>query len=307
MNPNKKTPENAFKFICKECDFGCCKESDFNRHLLTRKHKILTNPNARLTKNAADSNFQCPCGKSYKHMSSLCNHKKKCSMQTNLLHDNTSSSNNIVSILLNQNMELIKQNQEFKDLIMDQNKKILEIARDDKVTNNTTNNTTNNFNLNFFLNEQCKDALNIMEFVNTIKLQLSDLDMMGKLGYTEGISKIFIRGLKELDIFKRPIHCSDLKRETLYIKDKDAWEKENSENMKIKQAINYIANKNIKQIPTWVKENPTSEDTETKKHMDYVHILHESMGGSSTESDLKKYNKIIRNVAKEVVIDKEKI
>lgn len=156
------------------------------------------------------------------------------------------------------------------------------------------------------MNEQCKDALNIMEFVNTIKLQLSDLELVGKLGYTEGISKIFIRGLKELDIFKRPIHCSDLKRETLYIKDKDAWEKENGENVKIKQAINYIANKNIKQIPLWVEENPSAEDTETKKHMDYIHIVHESMGGSSLESDEKKQNRIIRNVAKEVLIDKNK-
>jgi hypothetical protein len=129
--------------------------------------------------------------------------------------------------------------------------------------------------------------------------------MVGRLGYTEGISKIFIRGLKELDIFKRPIHCSDLKRETLYVKDQDAWEKENEENIKIKQAIKYIANKNIKQIPQWREENPSAEDTETKKHMDYIHILHESMGGSSQESDEKKHNKIIRNVAKEVIIDKK--
>jgi len=307
MDPNKKMPKNAKIFSCEICDFKCSKESNLNIHFLTRKHKILTNPNAGLTKNAAVLGFSCHCGKNYKHMSSLCNHKKKCLNQEKLAHDTPCQSNDIVSILLNQNMELIKQNQEFKDLILDQNKKILDIARDDKITNNTTNNnTTNNFNLNFFLNEQCKDALNIMEFVNTIKLQLSDLDMMGKLGYTEGISKIFIRGLKELDIFKRPIHCSDLKRETLYIKDKDAWEKENSENMKIKQAINYIANKNIKQIPQWKEENPTSDDIETKRHMDYIHIVHESMGGNSSEPDEKKYNKIIRNVAKEVVIDKEK-
>ena len=142
----------------------------------------------------------------------------------------------------------------------------------------TTNHHTNHFNLHVFLHEQCKDALNLMEFVNTIKLQLSDLDMMGKLGYIEGISKIFIRGLKDLDIFKRPIHCSDLKRETLYVKDKDAWKKHDGENVKIKQAIIMIANQNIKQLPVWVKENPTAEDTETQKHMDYIHIVHESMG-----------------------------
>ena len=296
MLANKKMHENAQNFYCEICDFRSSRESNFNTHLSTRKHQILINPNADVAKNADKNEFSCGCGKKYKHMSSLCNHKKKCTFVKE-------ENKDMMSMLLTQNMELIKQNQEFKDLILDQNKKILDIAKEGKITqNNTTNNTTNNFNLQFFLNEQCKDALNLMEFVNSIQLQLSDLDMMGKLGYTEGISKIFIRGLKELDIYKRPIHCSDLKRETLYVKDKDAWEKENGENIKMKQAINYIANKNIKQIPQWKEENPTSEDIETKKHMDYIHILHESMGGSSQESDEKKYNKIIRNVAKEVVI-----
>jgi len=296
MLTNKKMQENAQSFYCEICDFKSSRESNFNTHLSTRKHQILINPNAGLEKNADKNEFSCGCGKKYKHMSSLCNHKKKCTFVKE-------ENKDMMSMLLTQNMELIKQNQEFKDLILDQNKKILDIAKEGKITqNNTTNNTTNNFNLQFFLNEQCKDALNLMEFVNSIQLQLSDLDMMGKLGYTEGISKIFIRGLKELDIYKRPIHCSDLKRETLYVKDKDAWEKENGENIKMKQAIKYIANKNIKQIPQWKEENPTSEDIETKKHMDYIHILHESMGGSSQESDEKKYNKIIRNVAKEVVI-----
>ena len=158
--------------------------------------------------------------------------------------------------------------------------------------------------MQFFLNEQCKDALNIEDFVNTIKLQLSDLDMIGRVGYTEGMSKIFIRNLKDLDIFKRPIHCSDLKRETMYVKDKDSWEKENGENVKIKQAIKGIENKNIKQLPQWRAENPAAEDTDTKKHLEYKHILIESMGGSTLEDDNKKHNKIVRNVAKEVVIDK---
>jgi len=280
--------------------------SQYTRHLLTPKHQM-----ANCGKNLANKKVPnvsiCICGKEYKYLSSLCKHKKTCE-KFQKSSENSDNPNNVI-------IELIKQNQDFKELIIEQNKQLIEMAG--KVGGNTihnthnTNNTnhtnnTNNFNLQFFLNEQCKDALNIMEFVNTIKLQLSDLDMVGRLGYTEGISKIFIRGLKELDIFKRPIHCSDLKREILYVKDKDAWEKENDENIKIKQAIKYIANKNIKQIPQWKEENPASEDTETKKHMDYIHILHESMGGSSQESDDKKNNKIIRNVAKEVIIDKNK-
>ena len=170
----------------------------------------------------------------------------------------------------------------------------------DNVTNNNGNNT---FNLQFFLNEKCKDALNIEDFVNQIKLQISDLDMIGKVGYVEGITKIFLKNLKALDIYKRPIHCSDLKRETLYIKDKDAWEKENEENKKIKKAIKGIENKNVDQIPQWMNENPAYNDYDSNKHIEYHHILIESMGGSSNDDD-KKHNKIVRNVAKEIVIDK---
>ena len=300
---NKKFQKSSEHFSCELCDYNTSRKSQYTRHLLTPKHQMANNGYI-LANKKVPSISACICGKEYKYQSSLCKHKKTCEK----FQKSSEPSNDII-------IELIKQNHDFKELIIEQNKQLIEMAG--KVGGNTihnthntnhTNNTnnTNNFNLQFFLNEQCKDALNIMEFVNTIKLQLSDLDMVGRLGYTEGISKIFIRGLKELDIFKRPIHCSDLKRETLYVKDQDAWEKENEENIKIKQAIKYIANKNIKQIPQWKEKNPTSEDTETKKHMDYIHILHESMGGSSQESDDKKHNKIIRNVAKEVIIDKNK-
>jgi hypothetical protein len=143
-----------------------------------------------------------------------------------------------------------------------------------------------------------------MDFVNSLTIQLTDLENIGRLGYTEGISKIFINGLKQLDIFKRPIHCSDLKRETLYVKDENIWEKDSEEKGKIKQAIKSIANKNIKQIPDWQKENPSSQDTSTKKHDEYMKIVGESMGGFNAEEDERNYNKIIKNVAKEVTIDK---
>jgi hypothetical protein len=210
----------------------------------------------------------------------------------------TDISNNVI-------FELLRQNKEFKDLIIEQNKQIMELAKEkNTVINNTTNNN-NQFNLQFFLNEQCKDALNIGDFVEQIKLQLSDLDMIGRVGYVEGMSKIFMRNLHALDVFKRPIHCSDLKRETLYVKDKDAWEKENGENIKIKRAIKEVECKNIKQIPKWREENPSAEDTETKKHLEYQNILLEAMGGSTMEDDNKKHEKIIRNIAKEVIINKK--
>ena len=307
----KSCDKVAHNFSCSICDYFTCKKSSYDKHILTDKHKNNKKGDPGDEKVAKSCFFTCVgCEKMYSSRNGLWKHRKIC---TEVKADSTLApipqQNDLVILLLNQNMELIKQNQEFKDLLADQNKNMLELVG--KVGGNTTNNNnttnsnnTNNFNLQFFLNEQCKDALNIMDFVNTIKLQLSDLDMIGRVGYTEGMSKIFIRNLKELDIFKRPIHCSDLKRETLYVKDKDAWEKENGENVKIKKAIKGIENKNIKQLPQWRAENPTAEDTDTKKHLEYQHILCESMGGSTLEDDDKKHNKIVRNVAKEVVIDK---
>jgi len=301
----EKTSKNINKYSCEKCDFKCCKLGDWKRHNATDKHK-----NTQMIPNGyeegAELHHVCICGKQYKYSQGLCKHKKVCNFQ-----DKSSTTTTPTDMSYNIILEIVKQNQEFKELLIEQNKenqklqqRLLEMASKIGNTNCNNNNKTNNFNLHLFLNEQCKDALNIEEFVNTIKLQLSDLDMIGRLGYTEGISKIFIRNLKELDICKRPIHCSDLKRETLYVKDKDAWEKENGENIKIKKAIKGIENKNIKQLPQWRAENPSAEDTDTKKHLDYQHILCESMGGSTLEDDDKKHNKIIRNVAKEIVIEK---
>ena len=172
-------------------------------------------------------------------------------------------------------------------------------------SNTTINNTTNNtFNLQMFLNVQCKDALNIMDFVNSLELKVKDLENMAKLGYSDGISNIFINGLQDLDIKKRPIHCSDLKRETIYIKDQDTWEKENDERNKLKLAIKTIASKNIKQIPLWQKENPGCLDSSSKKNDQYLKIISNAMSGSTIEETQKNYDKIISKVAREVVIQK---
>jgi len=313
-----KIPKIPKKYECEICNVICSHKGDFNKHMLTSKHKknaYGNNGNSMEIINIPNTQNFCECGKKYATKSGLWKHKQNCNFQKQIQQPIAiDMSYNII-------LEIVKQNQEFKEIIMEQHKhmietnienqklqqQLLDIAKEGKnITNNTTNNTNNQFNLQFFLNEQCKDALNIDDFVNQIKLQLSDLDMIGRVGYVEGISKIFLRNLKELDVFKRPIHCSDLKRETLYVKDKDAWEKENMENTKIKQAIKGIEHKNIKQIPFWVKENPTAEDTETKKHMEYQNILLEAMGGSTLENDDKKREKIVRNIAKEVVIDKNK-
>ena len=282
---------------------------------MTAKHKkwhLETNGNKNKPKTSSPVLTCEKCCKEFKNRSGLWKHKKLCNCKEDVTINPNQNDISCIDVSYNLIFEIVKQNQEFKELIfeqnkqlVEQNKKLIELAEQGKTINNTTNNNNNNqFNLQFFLNEQCKDALNIEDFVKQIKLQLSDLDMIGRVGYVNGMSKIIIRNLNELDIYKRPIHCTDLKRETLYVKDNNAWEKEKGENLKLKKAIKGIECKNIKQIPHWVEANPTSEDTETKKHLEYHNIVLEVMGGSTLEDDNKKHEKIIRNVAKEVIIDK---
>jgi regulator of replication initiation timing len=306
MDDNIKSKEVKL-FHCEICDFTSSKISNYKSHLLSSKHKkndkMMTMDDKKTAKEA-ESIFTCECGKEYKHRQGLWKHKKICIdpfesnkiISENMPTDEPTLKEMFLKVV-EQNQAILLENQEMRKLLSETIPKI----------GNTTNNTTNNnqFNLQFFLNETCKDALNLTDFVEQIKLQLSDLDMIGRVGYVEGITKIFLRNLKDIDVCKRPIHCSDLKRETLYIKDKDAWEKENGENIKIKRAIKGIEHKNIKQLPQWREENPTADDTETKKHMEYQNILLESMGGATSEDDNKKHEKIIRNIAKEVVIEKK--
>jgi hypothetical protein len=303
-------PQNPQKeFLCECCDYKCHKKDDMRRHFLSKKHaKCYTNAKnanfspqtSAIPQNGITKPFQCECKKGFLHYSSLARHKKKC----NFTNDKTDLSNDNI-------LELIKQNQEFKELIieqtrymLEQNQKIIELSKNtnNNITNNTNNNchNKNKFNLNFFLNEQCKDALNITDFVNDLKLQLTDLENVGMLGYTEGITKIFVNGLKKLDLHKRPLHCTDLKREVLYVKDKDAWEKENEENKKITNAINHISHKNIQQIPKWTEKHPHYKDSDSKQNDVYLQIVNQSMG-SIEQSNV---DKIIHNIAKEVVIEK---
>jgi hypothetical protein len=294
-------PKNAEKYFCEKCNFVCSKKSNYDKHLLTLKHKNTSKYFQKMPKNAEnnDSIFDCICGKVYKHRQSLTNHKKICN---ELNKATTEITNSLIK-------DLIAENKELKTMMIEQSNKMLELVKEGKyITNNTTNNTTNNitnkFNLNIFLNEKCKDALNLNDFVNSLELKLTDLEETGRIGYSEGISKIFIRGLKELDVYKRPIHCSDAKREILYIKDNDIWEKENDDKTKIKMAIKEIGNKNIKQIPLWVKKNPQCKDYTSKKNDEYMLLLTNTMIGGSEEEGLENMEKIIKNVSKEVVIEK---
>jgi hypothetical protein len=296
------TKENGF-YNCNLCNTKCCRKSEWLRHLSTRKHKKceISTENSEIASSINADKYVCHCKKVYKDRSGLWRHKQKCSEETN--GEITPDDKNFDKDMF---FSLLQQNNEFKNVILEQSRQIMELAKNNNSITNNINNTTNNnqkFNMNFFLNEQCKDALDIMDFVNSLKVQLTDLENTGKVGYVKGISDIFLRGLKELDIYKRPIHCSDLKREVMYVKDKDVWEKD-QDKKKVKKAIQNIAHKNFKQINEWVEVNPESKDIQTKKHDEYMKILIKCSGGINLEEDDVFYNKIITNVAKVVHIDK---
>ena len=289
------------KFYCNICDYGCSKNSLYNQHLNTSKHKNATNMLQNAT-NIFQKNL-CACGKQFQHHSSYYRHKKKC-LQKEEKEENKiiESSNNIAPELI---IEIIKQNQEFKDLLLEQNKTIIELSKNSSTTNNTINNNSHNksFNLNFFLNETCKDAMNIMDFVDSIKIQLSDIESIGELGYVNGMSKLIIKHLNALDENMRPVHCNDPKRDSLYVKDANVWEKESSDNKKIKKAIKYISHKNICAIPEWKAKYPDCIYSDSKKSNQYNHIVVEAMGGPG-DNDCEKADKIVKKIAKEVTIDK---
>ena len=295
MNTNYFTPITPKKFVCEICDFKCCKNSDWERHLLTAKHKKLTNPN-NFTPNYAEKLYTCNCGKVYKHMSSLCAHKKKCNNDEIMIDGiNIKDKDALVLHLLKQNGDL--------------QHKIIEMSSQTSITNNNSHNnshnTTNNaFNLNFFLNETCKNAMNITDFVSSIQMNLEDLEHTGRSGYIEGISNIILKNLNKLEQHLRPLHCSDFKREVLYIKDNDEWLKETEDKPILTKAIKTIANENIKQINKWKDNYPDCIKSNSKKNDLYLKIVSNSMNGLTKEESDKNINKIITNVAKKVVIEK---
>jgi len=298
------TPIFDKKFYCDNCDFKCCKTSDWNRHLLTAKHKKYVKGDDLVTKGDANYIFYtCDlCNKNYTSRNGLWKHKKKC--QTTNAQD-LSNKDELIIMLIKQNSQLIKEQTDIKQMILEQQNVVLEIAKNG--THNTTTTHTNShnkaFNLNFFLNETCKDAMNIMDFVDSIKLQLSDLENVGKLGYVEGISNIIVKNLKELDVTKRPVHCTDKKREVLYIKDEDKWEKEDEDKQKMHKVIRKVACKNQRLIPKFKEEHPDCGKYNSKFSDQYNKIIVESMGGSG-DNDFEKEEKIIQKISREVIVDK---
>ena len=306
------TPKNADKFFCELCDFKCFKESDWERHIFTRKHKkndkMMTLDDNFTPKNAEVSKeYVCSCGKEYSYRQGLWKHKRLCHKSTNFENNSQEESQSELKILTNLVLDVVKQNKELVNQNSELTNKIVDICKVGQTTNSITNSNINShnktFNLNVFLNETCKDAMNITDFVDSLKLQLSDLESVGRLGFVEGISNIIVKNLKEMDVHKRPVHCSDSKREVMYIKDEDKWEKENENKNKLRKVIKKVASKNQRLLPEFKKEHPDCGNYHSKYSDQYNKLVVESMGGSG-DNDLEKEDKIIRKIAKEVVIDK---
>ena len=301
-NIDDSVPKNPNHFYCVSCDYNTGNKKDYNKHLLTRKHvNASKNPNDSTNINVRK--FTCSCGNEYKYRQSLFKHKQKC--------DNRPIENKIVTTCPNSNeaepfdfsimFELIKQNQEFKELLVEQNKHIIDLAGKIGTTNNTQNikqQNNNQFNIQMFLNEKCKDAISLDDFVESLQFNTQTAEYAGKHGFVNGITNIFMTGLKQLEVHQRPFHCTDAKRETLYVKRIDMWAKDGETNPTMLDAINDVSTKNMRQMPRWIEENPECQHSGTDKFEEQLRIMH---GMLNTQSNKEK---VLKNLAKESLIDK---
>ena len=281
MEKSRKTPKN---FYCEGCDYVTCRESEYTRHLSTRKHKMLTNANENANnanEKTPNNDCTCECGKYFKHKSSLSRHRLKCSYINDTDVPVKEEKKDDDLDYKEMFMTMMKKNEELQNTLIDVIPKI-----------GNNNNNVNNFNLQIFLNENCKDAMNLMDFVNSLQLQLKDIQDTGRIGYVEGISRIMIDGLKNIDVCKRPVHCSNLTDETLYVKDNDMWDKENAKE-KIVDAVHMIEKQTCSYATNLMTESPSSDD-------EIIKVI--SNVSNSTDNDKQK---IIQNIATEVVIDTE--
>ena len=301
---NKISPKNASKYKCEICAFNCSKQSDWDRHIMTRKHKILINPNKKTPKNAEI--YECECGKSYKHASSLCGHKKRCSIyqegynSTTMNVSSTSNSNIDIEKLTDLFKHMLTQNQEFMTDIVE--KVIPKIGDNNSTnTNNTNSHNTNNFNIQMFLNDHCKNAMNLTDFIQSLPITSETYDSTITNGLTKTITSMMVNGLNDLDILERPIHCTDASRKTLYVKDSDNWEKD-SELLHIMKGIKELSLKQRTLISKW-KEVNKGWDKDDNLQSKMTNLVFNSM--TQIENDEKETNKIIKTLSKKVYLDNE--
>jgi len=322
----EKTRKNSKKFSCENCDFHTVSKNDFTRHCVTRKHILLTGSEKTLTEKT-EAHICSQCNKEYKSKQGLWSHAKTCIVkpsseptQVLLRPDDDMSSNDPIKKYI---MQLVEQNQMLQNMFIDQNSKHQDELKEIKqilaeqptqITNvNNIQNIQNNnktihntqFNLMVFLQERCKDALNMSQFIDTLQINTQSVEYTGAHGYVNGITKIFMDGLNQLDIHERPIHCTDLKRETLYIKENDKWEKDTEEKTKFKHALATVVNRNVAQVSHWEKENPRSQIPETEEYEFYFDIVRQSLGGGNHDVTARNNDKILRAIAGKVYLDKK--
>jgi len=307
---NQIMPKLCHKFYCKYCDYGTSKKSSYTNHNLSAKHKksingnilsiMETNGNNIMPKLCFPTNTCKSCNKKFNNRSGLWKHTKICKIEeTNNINKSVEpTEKELIMMVIKQNTELIKENSDLKTIMM-------EVVKNGTTNNiNTTTNSHNKtFNLNFFLNETCKHAMNITDFVDSIKFQLSDLERVGELGYIEGISNIIVKNLKDLDVTQRPVHCTDKKRETMYIKDEDKWEKD-EEQKKTRMMIRKVTVKNARMLPKFKEVHPDCIISSSRFSDQYNNIIMEAMGGRG-ENDFEKEEKIIKKVSKEVRLGRD--
>ena len=303
------------KFFCEKCEYTTDNKKDYSKHLSTPKHQNGTNETLlkqlNPQKSLNEKKFCCLCGLILNSRTTLWRHKKNCDFNPILEKEpfeevekeKEKEKENKGDLI----QYLISENNEFKNLILEFVKK-----DNNNITNNISNINTNNshnktFNLQFFLNETCKDAMNMSDFINSLTLQLSDLENVGKLGFVDGISNIIIKNLEALEVEKRPVHCCDAKRETMYIKDHDKWEKEDNELKQMRELVRYVRDKNISMVNTWRDMYPECVKSDSRKTTQYNQICMESFGGQTggeKGTKLEKEEKIISRIAKSVIINK---
>ena len=285
------------EFICENCDYRTADKSNFKKHCLAAKHIRLTTPYIKTTDSAAPG-YPCKkCNKVYKSRMGLWEHSKKCAPVQDKNTGSVSENPTIDTALI---MELIKQNKDLHNVLLHQSEIINKLA-DREPGNSIVNNTTTNnnqFNLNFFLNETCKDAMNLQEFIDNIKITFQELLTIGDAGFVNGISDIFIKQLRNLEVTKRPIHCTDLKRETIYFKEEDSWNKDKN-NEKLKNIIEKVEYKNVAALHQWCNDNPDSKINNTDNN-----LLRDKIYLQTLQGDERTREKIIRNISREVAVDK---
>jgi len=288
-NGNNLVPESSGNYKCNKCDYSTSRKSQYDRHLMTPKHKMITNGNNLVPESS--EMYKCLCGQAYKFRSGLSRHKKKCGNVMENIYAKEKDDFKIDKAFV---MTILKQNNELQTQVM-------ELLKNGTHNTNSHNKT---FNLQFFLNETCKNAMNITDFVNSLQPQLGDLEKMGDIGYVNGMSNIIVKNLKDMDITERPVHCTDMKREVLYVKDEDKWDKETDGKPKIRNAIKTVAHKNMKLLTEYKEKYPNYKNSSSKDSDKYNKLIIEAMGGKGDNHDDKE-NKIIRNLTKEVILEKE--